>query len=89
MSVVAAIVGGMMSDLGTELVVLVPARRSVHLLEPDAAVLFDSCRRGHGFDEIVADLAAATGRDTEAVAGWVRDALDELSGRGLLPTAEG
>lgn len=75
------------ADFETELVVLVPDRRAVHLLESDAALLFDSCRRGDPFDAVVAELAAATARDPAGVAEWVRGALDQFASKGLLPTA--
>ena len=75
------------ADFETELVVLVPDRRAVHLLEPDAAVLFDSCRRGHTFDDVVAELSTAADRDPVDVADWVRAALDEFDRKRLFSTA--
>lgn len=77
------------ADFDTELVVLVPGRRAAHHLEPDAAILFDSCRRGHSMDAVVAELATATGQDPAAVADWVRFALSEFADKGLFDTAEG
>ena len=51
------------ADFDTELVVLVPAERKAHLLEPMWALLFDSCRRGDELDDLVAELADATHAD--------------------------
>lgn len=72
------------ADFETELVVLVPQRRMVHLLEPDAALVFDSCRRGDSTEVLVAELAEASGREPADVAAWVDGALAELASRQLL-----
>lgn len=72
------------ADFETELVVLVPQRRMVHLLEPDAALVFDSCRRGDSTEVLVAELAEASGREPADVAAWVDGALAELASKQLL-----
>ena len=66
------------ADFDTELVVLVPAGRKAHLLEPMWALLFDSCRRGDELDDLVAELAGATGDDPAATLAWVEQALAEF-----------
>jgi hypothetical protein len=66
------------ADFDTELVVLVPAERKAHLLEPMWALLFDSCRRGDELDDLVAELAGATHADGDATRTWVEHALAEF-----------
>jgi hypothetical protein len=66
------------ADFDTELVVLVPAERKAHLLEPMWALLFDSCRRGDELDDLVAELAGATSVDDDATRAWVEQALAEF-----------
>ena len=66
------------ADFDTELVVLVPAERKAHLLEPMWALLFDSCRRGHEFDDLVAELADASSADRDVTKTWVEQALAEF-----------
>ena len=71
------------ADFDTELVVLVPARRKAHLLEPMWALLFDSCRRGDDVDDLVTELAEATDDDPAATLAWVDLALAEFARLGI------
>ena len=71
------------ADFDTELVVLVPARRKAHLLEPMWALLFDSCRRGDAVDDLVAELTNATDDDPAATRVWVEQALGEFDRLGI------
>lgn len=72
------------ADFNTELVVLVPNTRRAHHLEPMWAVLFDSCRLGHSRSEVVSDLAEANGWSRPETEDWVRRALGELAGSGIV-----
>jgi hypothetical protein len=71
------------ADFDTELVVLVPARRKAHLLEPMWALLFDSCRRGDAVDDLVRELAGVTGDDGAVMFAWVQQALAEFTRLGI------
>lgn len=72
------------ADFDDELVALVPGeRRAVHL-EAGPALVVDSCRRGHARDDLIAEVAAATGTPTIAAVAWVDQTLIELARLGVV-----
>lgn len=73
------------AEFDTELVVLVPQDRRTYHLDTAIAVVFDSCRRGDQFGELLDELSRSTGEDRRAVRSWVEQVLEEFTRCGLVP----
>jgi len=73
------------AEFEDEMVVLVPARRRAVRLPPGPALVFDSCRRGHRFDELLSEIGdeIAPG-DAGSVQTWIESTLVELARQGIV-----
>lgn len=66
------------ADFETELVVLVPSTRRVHLLEPAVSLLVNSCQLGHSREQFVEEVSGATEQSVEDTRRWCERALEAL-----------
>lgn len=72
------------ADFGDELVALVPSSRHAVHLEAAHALVLDSCRHGHRMASVVAEIAAASGDEHDAIRDWIDGVLLELARVGVV-----
>jgi hypothetical protein len=72
------------ADFDTELVVLVPSTRRVHLLDPALSLVVHSCQMSHRRDQLVREFASATAQSLEDTEQWLAGALDSLTQAGIV-----
>ena len=72
------------ADFDAEIVALVPGRRQAVLLEGGHAIVLDSCRREHGIDRVVGEIANASGNPPSSVEVWLDGVLRELARLGVV-----
>lgn len=72
------------ADFETELVVLVPERRTAHRLDEGLSLVLDACDGTTATADVVAEIVSGTGQDRGAVCRWLDDGLGQLADLGVL-----
>ena len=76
--------GDELADFDTEIVALVPGLRQAVLLEGGHAIVLDSCRREHEIDQVVGEIAHASGNPPSRIELWLDGVLREFARLGVV-----